>query len=341
MSLSPSPISLLLLISLLFTSFISATSASFKCTANHTCQSLIGYVPPNTTTISSIKRLFGLKTHHQLLGSNSWPLSVPNRTVQAGSVVRVPVPCKCTNGTGVSNRTPFYKVRKGQTLDGIATNIFAGFVTYQEIVAVNGIKNPNLIQIGQEIWIPLPCSCDDVEGARAVHYGHVVVAGSSVAQIAVEFGTTQQTLMSLNGIGDPKQLKAGTILDVPLKACKSSMDNTSLDSSLLVPNGTYALTANNCVECSCNSDDLQLRCKPAQKVRISNWKQCPLMQCSGNLTLGANMTATCSLTTCAYAGYNKDRILTVLSNQSTCPSKYTNPISFYCSVPVVFQSARA
>ncbi len=82
---------------------------------------------------------------------------------------------------------------------------------------VNGIPDPDKILVGQELWIPLPCSCDEVAGTKVVHYGHVVEAGSSVEKIAMTYGTTEDILLQLNGIVNASQLLAGQVLDVPLK----------------------------------------------------------------------------------------------------------------------------
>ncbi|XP_058098510.1 lysM domain-containing GPI-anchored protein 2 isoform X2 [Magnolia sinica] len=318
------PVSLFLSLSLLYALSISVTCATFKCSSRDTCQSLLGYTPRNATTISTIQHLFGVESLHSLLGANSFPLSTePSQIINANSTVRVPIPCKCGNGSGISDDTPFYTVKKDDGLDAIARTIFSGFVTFQEIAAINNIKNPDIIITGAKLRIPLPCSCDDVDTARVVHYGHVVAAGSSVEQIAKEFGTAQETLLALNNLSDPKDLQAGQILDVPLKACSSSINSTAEDISLLLPNHSYALTANNCVKCSCHSSNWQLKCKPSQVVRIVKWSKCPSMQCGGpsNLYIGnTSVSATCSNTTCAYAGYTEDEILTTLITQPTCPT---------------------
>ena len=108
-------------------------------------------------------------------------------------------------------------MQKDDGLYHIAAEVFAGLVTYPEIQAANNISDPNQIEVGQELRIPLPCSCDNVNGSKVVHYGHVVEAGSSVELIAGEYGTTEETLLRLNGITDPKTLQAGDVLDVPLK----------------------------------------------------------------------------------------------------------------------------
>lgn len=94
---------------------------------------------------------------------------------------------------------------------------FNRFVTYQEIASANNITDPNLIVVGQGLVIPLPCSCDDVEGKKVLHYGYVAEKGSSVEGIGSEFGVSGEVLMRVNGLKDPKELQAGQILDVPLR----------------------------------------------------------------------------------------------------------------------------
>ncbi|GAB4853080.1 hypothetical protein Ancab_017265 [Ancistrocladus abbreviatus] len=313
------------LISLLFIlSIISppAESTSFKCaTTTKNCKSIIDYVSPNTTTLFAIKTLFGIKNLRSLLGVNSLPLSTsPNATVSAQQTIKIPFPCLCANGTGVSNRLPIYTVVPGDFLYHIAAEVFSGLVTVNQIQAVNGIKNVSLIEIGQKLWIPLPCSCDEVDGQGVVHYGYVVPSGSSVSQIAAEYGTTEQTLLSLNGMSNASQLLAGQVLDVPLKACTSSIKNSSLDYPLLVANGTYVLTANNCVLCKCDAaNNYTLQCAPSQ-LKPTNWSTCPSMLCSSNAYIGNTTSSSCSSTSCAYAGYTSQSILTTLDTQSTCPA---------------------
>ncbi|GAB4838618.1 hypothetical protein Ancab_028163 [Ancistrocladus abbreviatus] len=312
---------LLTLFSLLFIlSVISPTaeSASFKCSGtNQTCQSIIGYVSPNTTTLSALRTLFGVKRLRSLLEVNSLPLSTsPNYIVSANQTIKIPFTCLCANGTGVSNKRPIYTVVKNDFLYYIAADIFTNFVTDDEIQAVNGIINASLIQPGQKLWIPLPCSCDEVDGQMVIHYGYMVPSGAIVAQIAETYGTTVETLLSLNNLSSPSKLMADEPLDVPLRACTSSINTTSLDYPLLVSNGTYVLTANNCVQCNCDAaNNYTLQCKPSQ-LNATNWPACPSTECLiGNTTISS-----CSITSCDYAGYTSQRILTALETLSTCPA---------------------
>ncbi|KAF9608633.1 hypothetical protein IFM89_010118 [Coptis chinensis] len=178
------------------------------------------------------------------------------------------------------------------------------------------------LTLGQELVIPLPCSCDDVDGMKVVHYGHVVPMGSTVQQIANDYGTNESVLLSLNGLADANDLKAGAVLDVPLKACTSMISNNSLDYPLLVPNGTYTFTANNCVRCKCDaSNNMTLQCEPSPKeVKITKWIQCPSMQCESPVTLSLGNTSSSSgcVQACAYAGYYNQTILTTPMTVSGC-----------------------
>ncbi|KAL6346924.1 hypothetical protein AAG906_003041 [Vitis piasezkii] len=318
-----------LLLALFFLSVLTTVpkvQAAFTCnstTRSTTCSALIDYVSPNTTTLSAIQTLFDVKNLRTLLGANSLPTSTsPNQSVAAKDKIVIPFRCRCSNGTGISNHRPVYTVQKDDGLYHIAAEVFAGLVTYQEIQAVNNISDANLIEVGQELWIPLPCSCDEVNGSKVVHYGHVVEAGSSVELIAEEYGTTQETLLRLNGITDPKNLQAGAVLDVPLKACTSMVaNNNSLDYPLLVANGTYVYTANSCVMCKCDSaNNWTLQCEPSQ-LKLSN-RTCPSMQCEGSsLYIGNSTSAGCNQTTCAYAGYTSQMILTTLVEENTCSAR--------------------
>ncbi|KAI5448531.1 hypothetical protein KIW84_015807 [Lathyrus oleraceus] len=132
----------------------------------------------------------------------------------ARQVIKVLFPCKCGNKTGKSNNLPRSKP----------------LITYQTA--------------GDTLWIPLPCSCDKVDDNSVLHYAYVVESGNTTDIIAQKYGTTPQTLLSVNGIDDPKTLQAGQVLDVPRPVCKSNVGNNSMDFPLLVPNGTYFYTAN-------------------------------------------------------------------------------------------------
>ncbi|KAL8521218.1 hypothetical protein ACS0TY_011671 [Phlomoides rotata] len=301
---------------------VSSSAKTFPCSsAGTTCDALIDYLSPNATTISAVKTLFNIKNLRTILGANNLPLSTPrNYSIPANSTIKIPFPCICRNGTGISNRRPNYTVVPGDGLYHIAAEVFSGLVLYPEIQAVNNISDADLIEVGQNLWIPLPCSCDRVEGQPVVHYGHRVAGGSSLEGIAAQYNVSQATLSTLNNLPNPPTpLVAGDVIDVPLRACSSRVSNTSLDFPLLVASDTYIFTANSCVRCKCDAAlNWMLQCEP-----FGLNSSCTPIRCEGseNLHLGNTTTSGCNSTTCAYAGYNRTAsVLTTLATDSTCPA---------------------
>ncbi|KAI3913206.1 hypothetical protein MKW98_007222 [Papaver atlanticum] len=316
--------------------FTCSSRAGFTCktTKTSTCKSLAGYVSPNATTLSDIAARFGLlMDFDSLLGANSLPLDTPpDKVVDAKETIIIPFTCTCNNGTGVSDKSPVYKVLPGDFLYHIATDIFGLLITTDEIAAVNNISNPELIEVDQLLWIPIPCSCDNVDGNQVVHYAYVVPPSRSLDMVAKKFGVTVESLSKLNEISDGEELEAEVVLDVPLRACTSTVGDASPDYPLLASNGSYIFTANNCVKCTCNSNNKNwtLHCEPSPPdVKVQNWKQCPLVQCPGGRGTASNYAlgqlsyldnSTCNGTNCAYTGYNNlsGTISASLLNVNTC-----------------------
>ncbi|OVA11176.1 Peptidoglycan-binding lysin domain [Macleaya cordata] len=209
---------LLLLLVFTFTAATAQRQLGFRCnyTSTSRCKALVGYICPKDTTLSNITNLFGIEGGlHSLLVENSLPLNTtPDQLVAAKQTIRIPFNCSCSNGTGISDKHPIYKVTPSDGLANIAENIFSFLVFFQQIATVNKIADPNKIEVGQELWIPLPCSCDPVDGVQVVHYGQVLQFNNSLEMIAQEFGTTTETLLKLNGLDNVP--RGQTVIDVPL-----------------------------------------------------------------------------------------------------------------------------
>jgi chitin elicitor-binding protein len=211
------PAAVLLLLLLLAAT---ASAANFTCASppGTTCQSAIGYRVRNATTYGALVSRFNTTTLADLLGANDLPSTTPSSSrVPANATVRIPFTCLCAgNGVGQSDHHPIYTVQPQDGLDAIARNVFDAFVTYQEIATANNITNVNLIDVGQKLWIPLPCSCDQVLDADVMHFAHIVGGGETTSGIAATFGVSESTLLRINSIADPKSLLKDQILDVPL-----------------------------------------------------------------------------------------------------------------------------
>ena len=103
-----------------------------------------------------------------------------------------------------------YTVVKGDTLSGIATKYGT---TYQKLAAYNGIANPNLIYVGQQIKIPGIAGASIPNTPAEIVY--TVVKGDTLSAIAAKYGTTWQKLADYNDIANPNLIYAGQKIRIP------------------------------------------------------------------------------------------------------------------------------
>lgn len=97
-----------------------------------------------------------------------------------------------------------YIVQPGDTLSDIASMYGT---TYQHLAEINGITNPNLINVGQEIRI------DGTEPTPSTEY-YTIQPGDTLSGIASTYGTTWQWLAEINGIDTPDLIHPGTTIRV-------------------------------------------------------------------------------------------------------------------------------
>lgn len=123
--------------------------------------------------------------------------SVPAPQLQAQAQVQAYAQPVQTDGTT-------YIVQSGDTLSGIA-NMYG--TTYQHLAEINGIANPNLIHVGQEIRI------DGTVPTTSAEY-YTIQPGDTLSGIAANYGTTWQWLAGVNGISDPNLIFPGNTIRV-------------------------------------------------------------------------------------------------------------------------------
>ena len=156
-------------------------------------------------TLIKIAKKFGT-TYQELARING--ISDPNK-IQVGQVLKLP------NSSSIST----YKVVSGDTLIKIAKKFGT---TYQEIAKLNGISNPNVIQVGQILKIPGSNSSNTASSTTATtqnssssYITYTIVSGDTLSKIAQRFGTTYQELARINGIANPNIISIGQIIKVP------------------------------------------------------------------------------------------------------------------------------
>lgn len=108
-----------------------------------------------------------------------------------------------------------YTVKKGDTLSKIASKYGT---TYQVLAEYNGIKNPNVISVGQKIKIPAADSSTEVT-STPTDRTYTVKKGDSLWKIAVQQlgnGSRYTEIKTLNGLKN-NTIHAGQVLKIPTK----------------------------------------------------------------------------------------------------------------------------
>lgn len=126
-----------------------------------------------------------------LAGINSW---INKADVEIISVSSAPIQAPATNT---------YTVRSGDTLSSIASKFGT---SYQALASLNGISNPNLIYVGQVL------SINGSANTGSVYY--TVRVGDNLSAIASRYGTSYQSIASLNGLANPNLIYAGQTLKI-------------------------------------------------------------------------------------------------------------------------------
>ena len=101
-------------------------------------------------------------------------------------------------------------VQVGETLTLIARKYG---VTVDEIVVANGLTDPNLIEVGQRLVIP-------VHSSAVQSTVYVVRAGDTLAMIARQHGVDVQDLARLNHLTNPSLIYVGQRLIIPASTSK-------------------------------------------------------------------------------------------------------------------------
>ncbi|KAJ9167082.1 hypothetical protein P3X46_021759 [Hevea brasiliensis] len=319
----------LLLIFVNVVAFVTSKSTIEPCSNNDSCNALLGYTLYTDLKVSEVASLFQIDPI-AFLTANSIDISYPdieNHILPSQLFVKIPIVCSCADGIRKSVST-HYKTRPSDTLSSIADSIYSGLVSADQIREANSIQDPSVLDVGQSLVVPLPCTCFNGtdNSLPAIYLSYVVKVVDTLAGIASRYSTTITDLMNVNAMGNPA-IKAGDILAVPLPACASKFPRYAFDHGLIVPNGSYAISASHCVQCSCGPGNLDLYCMPAS-LAVS----CSSMQCkNSNLMLG-NVTwkqssAGCNVTSCSYGGYVNGSIMTTLSTslQPRCPGPQQFP----------------
>lgn len=108
-----------------------------------------------------------------------------------------------------SVNTDYVIVKYGNTLSQIALKYHT---SYQYLAKINDIRNPNLIYVGEKIYVP---TLEDSKLHDSSHVLYLVKRGNTLSQISRLYDVSINSIVNLNGIRNPNLIFAGQILRIP------------------------------------------------------------------------------------------------------------------------------
>lgn len=153
-----------------------------------------------------------------------------------------------SDNTYNQNGADYYTVQSGDTLSGIANSYNT---TVDALASLNGINNPNMIYVGQRLLLHSGSSSSSSSSSNSSSSNnssqstatagetYTVQAGDTLSGIAAQFGTTYQTLASINNLSNPNQIFVGQTLTIRGGSSSSSQSSTPTNTG----NGTYTVQA--------------------------------------------------------------------------------------------------
>ncbi len=122
------------------------------------------------------------------------------------------VACAVAVFVGISGQAlaDWHVVQPGETLWLIGEQYG---VDATDIASANNLENPNVIHVGEELWIPL--DGQESPGTGGAPVIHIVAAGETLGVIAAMYGIDTVILATTNGIESPYIIFPGQELTIP------------------------------------------------------------------------------------------------------------------------------
>lgn len=192
----------------------------YLCTgAAQTCQAYAYYRTQGAnSTLNSTATLFNTTVAAIANANTTLNTTSPNALLADAIGLTIPLACGCYNGTYQSPTT--YKVVSGDTMVHIANSTFEGLVSYQAIMAANPSIVPTLMQIGDNLKIPVRCACPTTPQALAgTEYllSYAVYPNEDLTTISKKFNVSVTEVQAANTWPNTTVEAFSTVL-VPLKA---------------------------------------------------------------------------------------------------------------------------
>src|SRR5918999_5231480 len=157
------------------------------------------------------------------------------------AVVAIPAALTPILGASALASEPTVTVQPGDTLSGIAVEYG---VRVEELTALNALRDPNRIFVGQQLRLvaaePPVAAEPAAVGAAATH---TVAAGENLTRIARRYGTTVAAIVAANAIANPSRIFAGQQLAIPgLPAPTAPVPDAAAPAAVVAPVSAPAAT---------------------------------------------------------------------------------------------------
>lgn len=208
----------LLLQVLIKVALVSSKSTIEPCSNSDSCNALLGYTVYTDLKVSEVASLFQIDPI-ALLTANAIDISYPDvehHILPSQLFLKIPINCSCVDGIRKSVST-HYRTRPSDTISSIADSIYGGLVSADQLREANSITDPSVLDVGQSLVVPLPCTCFNGtdNSLPAIYLSYVVQAIDTLAAIAARYSTTLTDLMDVNALGGTA-ISDGDILAIPI-----------------------------------------------------------------------------------------------------------------------------
>ena len=165
---------------------------------------------PETHTVAEGENLYRIGLQYGI----SWKAIAIENHLSNPNIVKVGQVLKLPGATPVEEPTPTpspqtettYVVKPGDTLFLIGKHFGISWI---QIAEANGLVNPNLIQVGDELKIPVSTP------GPAPEFTHVVKHGDTLFRISLQYGVAMPAIAEENDLASPFIIYVGQTLEIP------------------------------------------------------------------------------------------------------------------------------